>query len=373
MKAKTVHPEEAPPEQARSAVSKGFQGPSRRVPPRRRSQFPFVSVSKRLRRGHESKAIRNARRVLSIEVNAVAAVAERLDERLDRALDLLAGSAGKVVVTGMGKSGLICRKIAATLTSTGTPALFLHPAEAAHGDAGVFMKGDAVLALSSSGASDEIVRLLPLIKRLELPLIAMTGDPTSALAQAADVVLDVSVAEEACPLGLAPTASTTAALALGDALAVALLERKGFGAEDFAVLHPAGALGRRFLKVADVMHQGDAVPLVGLRTTFNDTLLEITTKRLGVTGVVDEQGDLAGVITDGDLRRALERIDDIRAAVAADIMTRNPKTIAESALAAQAVAAMERYSITSLFILEQGCRKPAGIIHLHDLLKAGVV
>jgi arabinose-5-phosphate isomerase len=338
-----------------------------------KAKTPVVPVSKRLRRGRASEAIRNARRVLSIEASAVAAVAERLDERLDRALDLLAGSAGKVVVTGMGKSGLICRKIAATLTSTGTPALFLHAAEAAHGDAGVFMKGDAVLALSSSGASDEIVRLLPLIKRLELPLIAMTGDPTSALAQAADVVLDVSVAEEACPLGLAPTASTTAALALGDALAVALLERKGFDAQDFAVLHPAGALGRRFLQVADVMHQGDAVPLVGLRTTFNDTLLEITTKRLGVTGVVDEQDDLAGVITDGDLRRALERIDDIRAAVAADIMTRNPKTIAESALAAQAVAAMERYSITSLFILEHGCGKPAGIIHLHDLLKAGVV
>lgn len=321
----------------------------------------------------ESDAICRARQVLSIEASAIAALAERLDERFDRALALLAGCAGKVVVTGMGKSGLICRKIAATLTSTGTPALFLHAAEATHGDAGVFMKGDAVVALSSSGESDEIVRLLPLIKRMALPLIALTGDPSSTLAKAADVVLDVSVAEEACPLGLAPTASTTAALALGDALAVALLDRKGFGPEDFAVLHPAGALGRRFLKVADLMHQGEAIPLVGLQTPFHDTLLEITGKRLGITGVVDERGDLSGVITDGDLRRAFERIADVRAAVAADLMTRNPKTITQSALAAQAVAVMERYSITALFILRNNSRKPAGIIHLHDLLKAGVV
>jgi arabinose-5-phosphate isomerase len=336
----------------------------------RRTRTP---PSKAGRRGHDSDAIRSARRVLAIEAAAIAAVAERLDDCFDRALDLLAGCSGKVVVTGMGKSGLICRKIAATFTSTGTPALFLHAGEAAHGDAGVFTKGDAVVALSSSGESDEIVRLLPLIKRMELPLIALTGDRQSTLAKTADVVLDVGVAEEACPLGLAPTASTTAALALGDALAVALLDRKGFGPDDFAVLHPAGALGRRFLKVVDLMHQGEAVPLVGLRTPFNGTLLEITSKRLGVTGVVDDRGDLSGVITDGDLRRALERIDDVRAAVAADIMTGNPKTIADGALAAQAVALMERYSITSLFVLQQGSRKPAGIIHLHDLLKAGVV
>jgi arabinose-5-phosphate isomerase len=210
-----------------------------------------------LRRARESQDIRRARRVLAIEARAVAALASRLDARFDRAIDVLAACAGKVVVTGMGKSGIICRKIAATLTSTGTPALFLHAAEAAHGDAGVFMKGDAVLALSSSGETDEIVRLLPLIKRLGLPLIAVTGDTASTLGRAADVALDVSVAEEACPLNLAPTASTTAALAFGDALAVALLERKGFAAEDFAVLHPAGALGRRLLKVEDLMHHGD--------------------------------------------------------------------------------------------------------------------
>jgi arabinose-5-phosphate isomerase len=326
-----------------------------------------------VRRGRESDDLRRARRVLSIEASAIAAVADRLDARFDRAIEVLAACAGKVVMTGMGKSGIICRKIAATLTSTGTPSVFLHAAEAAHGDAGVFMKGDAVIAVSSSGESEEVVRLLPLIKRRDLPLIAMTGAPRSTLARAADIVLDVSVAEEACPLGLAPTASTTAALALGDALAVTLLERKGFQSDDFAVLHPGGALGRRFLKVEDLMHRDDAVPIVRLSTPFQHTLIEITSKRLGVTAVVDENGALAGVITDGDLRRALGRVEDIRATVAADIMTRNPKTVAASALAAQAVAIMERHSITSLFVLNAGGHQPAGVIHLHDLLKAGVV
>ena len=326
-----------------------------------------------VRRGRDSEGVREARRVLAIEASAVAALADRLDARFDRALELLRLCDGKVVVTGMGKSGLICRKIAASLTSTGTPALFLHAAEAAHGDAGVFMKGDVVVALSSSGETDEILRLLPLIKRMDLPLIALTGETTSTLARAADVVLDVSVAEEACPMGLAPTASTTAALALGDALAVALLGRKGFGPQDFAVLHPGGTLGRRLQKVQDLMHTGDALPLVRLGTPFRDTLLEITGKRLGVTGVLDDEGALVGVITDGDLRRALERIDDLRASTAADIMTRNPKTITAAALAEQAVALMERLSITSLFVLGEPHRKPAGIIHLHDLLRARVV
>jgi arabinose-5-phosphate isomerase len=317
--------------------------------------------------------VRRARRVLSIEAGAITALADRLDSRFDRTVALLAGCTGKVIVTGMGKSGIICRKIAATLASTGTPAVFLHAADAAHGDAGVFVKGDAVLALSTSGESDEIIRLLPLIKRLDLPLVALTGAATSTLARAADVVLDVSVAEEACPLGLAPTASTTAALALGDALAIALLERKGFSSDDFAVLHPAGSLGRRFLKVEDLMHRDAAMPLVKVHTPFRETILEITNKRLGVTGVLGDDDNLVGVITDGDLRRALERCEDLHAAAAGDIMTGNPKTIAASAPAAQAVAVMERHSITSLFILADGTRRPAGIIHLHDLLKAGVV
>ena len=326
-----------------------------------------------MRRARESEGVREARRVLAIEAAAVAALADRLDGRFDRALALLGACTGKVVVTGMGKSGLICRKLAATLTSTGTPALFLHAAEAAHGDAGVFMKGDVVVALSSSGETDEIVRLLPLIKRFELPLIALTGEITSTLARAADIVLDVSVAEEACPMGLAPTASTTAALALGDALAVALLGRKGFGPQDFAVLHPGGALGRRLQRVEDLMHAGDAIPLVRTTTPFHDTLLEITSKRLGVTGVVDATGILVGVITDGDLRRALGRVDNIRTVTAGEIMSRNPKTIVASALAEQAVAVMERLSITSLFVVADGRRQPTGLIHLHDLLRARVV
>ncbi len=326
-----------------------------------------------MRRARESDDVRRARRVLSIEARAVAALAGRLDEHFTRAIEVLGACTGKVVVTGMGKSGIVCRKIAATLTSTGTAAVFLHAAEAGHGDAGVFVRGDTVLAVSSSGETAEVVRLLPLIKRLDLPLVAMTGRNRSTLARAADVVLDVSVAEEACPMNLAPTASTTAALALGDALAVALLERKGFGPDDFAVLHPGGALGRRLLKVEKLMHQGGAVPLVHLTTPFQEILLEITGKRLGITGVIDAQGDLVGVITDGDLRRALGQIDNLRASCAADIMTRNPKAVAATSLAEHAVAIMERHSITSLFILADGSRQPVGIIHVHDLLKAGVV
>ncbi len=320
-----------------------------------------------------TSALRHARRVLRVEAAAVAALAERLDARFGRAVDILAQCAGKVVVTGVGKSGIICRKIAATLTSTGTPAIFLHAAEAVHGDAGVFTRGDAVIGVSSSGETEELLRVVPIVKRLALPLIAMTGGAESALARVADVVLDVSVAEEACPMQLAPTASTTATLALGDALAVALLEHKGFGPEDFAVLHPAGALGRRFLKVADLMHTGDAMPLVPEQAPFQQVLLEITGKRLGVTGVVDRRRRLVGVITDGDLRRALERLEDIRSSTAAAVMTRHPKTIAGANVAEQAVAVMERHSITSLFIVEEGTRRPLGVIHLHDLLKAGVV
>lgn len=317
--------------------------------------------------------MRRAREVLAIEAAAIRGVAARLDGRFDRAVEVLAACTGKVVVTGLGKTGIIARKLAATLTSTGTPAVFLHAAEAAHGDSGVFARGDAVIAVSASGESEEIVRVLPLVKRLGLPLVALTGNPDSALAQAATVVLDASVGREACPMGLAPTASTTAMLALGDALAVALLERKGFGPRDFAVLHPGGALGRRFLTVGDLMHTGAEVPLVRPDASFQETLMEITGKRLGVTGVTGPDGALIGVITDGDLRRALERLPDVRVARAADLMTRNPKTIAATALAAEAVALMERHSITSLFILDEASRAPRGVIHLHDLLKARVV
>jgi arabinose-5-phosphate isomerase len=325
-----------------------------------------------VRPGHESAALQPARRVLGVEAAGIAAVSERLDDRFERAVDLLANCVGKTVVTGVGKSGLIGRKIAATLASTGTPAAFLHASEAVHGDFGIVGRDDVVLALSHSGETEEVLRLLPLVKRSSLPLIAMTGAPESALAKAADVALDTSVPEEACPLGLAPTASTTAALALGDALAVTLLERRGFTEEDFAVLHPGGTLGRRLLKVADLMHIGDAIPLVRSSTSFAETVLEMSGKRLGVTGVVDESGDLIGVVTDGDLRRALQRTSEMHRLVAADLMTMKPKVIEASALAARAVAEMEKYLITSLFVLAPESRRPLGVIHLHDLMKASV-
>jgi len=315
------------------------------------------------------------RRVLDIEARAVDALRDRLGDSFVKALDLLLAARGKVVVTGVGKSGIVCRKIAATLASTGTPAFFLHAAEGNHGDVGTLVRGDVLVAVSYSGESEEVLRLLPVARRFAIPLIAFTGAPDSTLARAADVALDVGVPEEACPLGLAPTASTTATMALGDALAVALYEERGFSAEDFALLHPAGALGRRLLRVEDLMHRGDALPLVPAQAPLKDTLVEITSKRLGVTGVVDDDGHLVGVITDGDLRRGLERTADIRALRAHDLMTTAPKVIAASALAGQAVAVMERHAITSLFVIERedGPRRPAGVIHLHDLLRAGIV
>jgi arabinose-5-phosphate isomerase len=313
-----------------------------------------------------------ARRVLAIESAAIDAVAARLDARFARAVDLIAASSGKVVVTGMGKSGHVCRKIAATLASTGTPAFFLHSAEALHGDLGMLTRGDLLLAVSNSGETREILDLLPAAKRLDLSIIALTGRPDSTLARAADVVLDVSVAEEACPMGLAPTASTTVTLALGDALAVALLEQRGFRSEDFASLHPAGALGRKLLRVADLMHTGAALPTVAVTAPMTEILLEIGAKRLGVTCVLDDRGGLAGIVTDGDLRRALAQPDDILARTAATVMNAHPKTIPADALAATAVATMERHSITSLAIVDDAGR-PLGIIHLHDLLRAGVV
>ena len=337
--------------------------------------MPFPKKARRpprVQRANDSPAVRQARRTLALEAEGIAAVSSRLDERFDRAVEIVARCRGKVVVTGMGKSGLICRKIAATLASTGTPAAFLHAAEAVHGDFGAVGKRDVILALSQSGETEEIVRLLPLIKRYGLPLIAITGGVLSTLGRAADVTLDASVPEEACPLGLAPTASTTAALALGDALAVAILRRNGFTEADFALLHPAGSLGRRLLKVEDLMHTGEALPLVQPDTPLAETVLEITSKRFGVAGVVDDRGKLVGIITDGDLRRGLGRTTEIHDLVAADLMTTAPKTIEPGALAARAVAEMERHSITLLFILEAETHRPHGIIHLHDLLKARV-
>lgn len=318
--------------------------------------------------------LKRARSVLDTEAQGILSLVERLDENFVKAVELLHRCKGKVVVTGLGKSGLIGRKIAATLSSTGTPSFFLHASEGIHGDLGMIMKGDVVLAVSNSGETDELLKLLPILKRLDVKLILMTGNAKSTLSRAADVILNAAVKQEACPMGLSPTASTTAALALGDALAVTLLEMKGFKEEDFALLHPGGALGKKLLlRVEDLMHRNKEVPVVHEDTPMKETLLEITSKRLGVTAVVDGQGNLVGVITDGDLRRALESQKDIFRLKAKDLMTRNPKTIPADALAARAVTVMEEHSITSLFILEDGGRKPSGVVHLHDLLKAGVV
>jgi len=321
-----------------------------------------------------AKILKRAREVLDIEAQGVLSLIDRVDENFVRAVDLLYNCKGKVVVTGLGKSGLIGRKIAATLSSTGTPSLFLHASEGIHGDLGIIMKGDVVLAVSNSGETDELLKILSIIRRLGLKIIVMTGNPSSSLSRAADVILNAAVKEEACPMGLSPTASTTAALAMGDALAVVLLEKKGFKEEDFALRHPGGTLGRKLLlRVEDVMHRDKELPLVHEGTLMKETLLEITSKRLGVTGVVDGKGGLVGVITDGDLRRGLESKGDIFRLKAKELMSRNPKTIPADALAARAVAIMEQHSITSLFILENGGRKPSGVVHLHDLLKAGIV
>ncbi len=318
-------------------------------------------------------SIQQGRRVLEIEARAIAGLIERLDHRFTEAVELLYGCAGKVVVTGMGKSGLIGQKIAATLASTGTPAFFLHPAEGIHGDLGMLARRDALLAISNSGETEEVLKLLPFVKRLNIPVIAFTGRAQSTLAKNSEVVLDVSVNEEACPMGLAPTASTTATLAMGDALAIALLQKRGFNEDDFAQFHPGGTLGRRLLlKVRDLMHQGPAVPRVGHQATAREAILEMTGKKLGMTTVVDGQERLLGVITDGDLRRFLEKGTDLVKATAGDLASRNPKTIGPDDLAARAVQIMEQYAITSLVVLESD-RRIAGVIHLHDLLKSGVV
>ena len=319
--------------------------------------------------------IEEAKRVLRVEAHSILDLAERIDENFSRAVDLLYHCKGKVVLMGMGKSGLVARKIASTFASTGTPALFLHPAEGLNGDFGMLAKEDVVIAISNSGETRELLELLPLIKRYGNRLISLTGNLKSTLARAGDIYLDIHVKEEACPLGLAPTASTTATLAMGDALAVTLMEKRGFKKEDFALLHPGGALGKRLLlKVEDLMHKGGALPVVNEKALMKDAIFEITSKRLGVTGVCNQEGHLVGVITDGDLRRALEKFVDIFQREAAEVMTRNPKRIEKEALAAEAVQKMEEYSITSLFVFNKpGDKVPVGIIHLHDLLKAGVV
>jgi arabinose-5-phosphate isomerase len=311
--------------------------------------------------------------VLAIEARAVQTLIDRLDATFVQAVDLLAQCKGKVVVSGMGKSGLIGQKIAATLASTGTPAFFLHPAEGVHGDLGMLARRDALIAISNSGETQEILQLLPYVERMGIPVVSLTGRMNSTLAKNSDVTLDISVAEEACPMGLAPTASTTATLAMGDALAVALLQKRGFKEEDFAQFHPGGTLGRRLLvKVKDLMHTGADLPQVAESVAGTAAMLEMTAKKLGMTTVVDQAGRLAGIITDGDLRRFIQRGGDFGKATAGELASRNPKTITAEALAAKAVEIMERFSITTLVVVEDD-RRIAGVIHLHDLLKHGIV
>lgn len=317
--------------------------------------------------------IETGKRVLRIESKAISGLIERLDEKFVKAVETLDSCAGRVIITGMGKSGLIGKKIASTLSSIGIPAFFLHPAEGVHGDLGMVVKEDLVVAISNSGETGEILQLLPQIKRFNVSLITMTGNVNSTLGQKSDIVLDISVEEEACPLNLVPTASTTAALAMGDALSIALLDKKGFKEEDFARFHPGGSLGRKLLtRVDDLMHVGDQLPIVRGNTLVKDAIVEISRKKLGMVIVVDEEGGVTGIVTDGDLRRAFETHNNALKKQAKDIMEKNPKIIERDALAAKALQVMENYSITSLVILDED-KQPVGLIHLHDILKAGIV
>lgn len=326
-----------------------------------------------MRQFSAQELIASGRRTIRLEQEAVAALEERIGDDFARACQLILSCKGRVVVTGMGKSGHIGRKIAATLASTGTPAFFVHPGEASHGDLGMITRGDLVMAISNSGNSPEILTLLPILKRLGIPMITMTGKPHSPLAEAAEVSLDIHVASEACPLDLAPTSSTTATLVMGDALAVALLEARGFTAEDFALSHPGGILGRRLLlRVNDLIHAGDQMPKVQAQTSLLDALSEITAKGLGMTTVVGEDGTLLGVFTDGDLRRAVDKGHDIRQVTIENIMTRKPTTVYQDALAAEALTIMENRKITALVVIDEH-NHPVGVIHMHDLLRAGLV
>lgn len=321
------------------------------------------------REGATESMIDAARRVLRVEAGALEALAHSINGPFSQAVELLEGLPGRVVVTGMGKSGHVARKIAATLASTGTPALFIHPGEASHGDLGMIVEGDVLLALSNSGETAELADMVAFAKRFNIPIICMTSSARSALAKAAEIVLLLPAADEACPMGLAPTTSTTMMMALGDALSVALLERKGFSPDDFHVLHPGGKLGRRLLRVVDLMHAGDELPLVDGGVPMADALIVMTAKSFGCIGVVDGLGSLLGVVTDGDLRRHMS--PELLARPAGEIMTAKPTTIRPEALASEAVRVMNERAITNLFVVRDG--KPVGILHIHDCLRAGVV
>lgn len=311
-------------------------------------------------------AIAEAKRVLEVESAAILGLVPLLDQAFIDAVELIATCSGRVVTMGVGKSGIICKKVSATLASTGTPSFFMHPTEAIHGDLGMLVRGDVVLAISNSGETEELVRLLPSVKRVGADVVAITGNPASTLARGADHHLNAAISKEACPLGLAPTASTTATLALGDALAMALLVRRGFKEEDFGFLHPGGKLGKRFLRVHELMHKGADVPVVSETTSMRDVIYEMSKKGFGITAVTADDGTMQGVISDGDLRRLLERDEHVLRKNAADAMKRNPLTIAGSELASAALQIMEERKITSLFIVDEADRVE-GIIHIHDL------
>ena len=321
----------------------------------------------------QDKLCELGRAVITTEAETILALASRIDHHFAAACQHMLDCKGRIIVMGMGKSGHIGKKIAATFASTGSPAFFVHPGEAKHGDFGMITRTDVILALSNSGETEEILSIIPFIKRLDIPLITITGNTRSTLAQAAHINLDVSVSKEACPLGLAPTASTTAALVMGDALAIALLDRRGFTAEDFALSHPGGTLGRRLLlKIDEIMHTGDMVPKVNLDTLLKNALVEITQKKFGMTTVVDHNNALSGIFTDGDLRRALDSKADIHSTFIQDLMTKNPKVVRKGLLAAEALRLMETHKITSLVVTNEE-NHPIGIVHLHDILRAGVM
>jgi arabinose-5-phosphate isomerase len=321
----------------------------------------------------DAEIINTASEVLKTEADSIVNLIGRLDADFQKAVDYLYNIKGKVVLTGMGKSGIIARKISSTLASTGTPSFFMHPAEASHGDLGMIASDDAVIALSYSGYTKELISILPVIKLVGAGIISFCGNKTSPLFELSDYFFDVSVDKEACPYNIAPTASTAAQLAIGDALAMCLLKKRNFLEEDFARLHPGGSIGKKFLKVKDIMHKGDDIPLVKETSRFNETIMEMTSKRLGLTGVVDSSGNLKGIIVDGDLRRAMLAKEDVLNRTAAEIMTPEPKVILEDALLSSALKKMEDLKITALFAIESEKKmKPSGVIHIHDIIKAGI-
>lgn len=322
----------------------------------------------------QMEIIEIARKVLRTEAEAVASLIEKLDSNFEKVIDLIYDCHGRVIVTGMGKSGLVGKKVAATLASTGTPAFFMHPAEASHGDLGMVTSDDVIIAISYSGETEELLGIIPFLKRFNVRLISITGNLQSTLSRSADISLDISVKEEACPMGIVPTASTTAAMAAGDAIAVALLIKRGFREEDFALFHPRGSLGKKLLvKVSDLMHTGDALPLTSPDVPMTSAVMEISTKRLGITVIADADKKILGIVTDGDIRRGIERWGkNFFDMTAEEVMTKNPRTISADELAAKAISVMEKHSITSLLVPDKDGRA-LGVIHLHDILRQGIV